>query len=167
MGTLRKLTDITAIVIHCADTPNGRADTVEDINRWHGERQPPFTRDMSIAPKHLPGLTHIGYHFVIEVDGKIRPGRPLQETGAHVSGFNANSVGICLIGRDKFSAEQWHALHELVANLITQIPTCTKVFGHRDLNPGKNCPGFSVADWIHNDYIPDFNHMLDAEVSHG
>lgn len=165
MGTRRKLTEIQCVVIHCADTPNGRKDTAADIDRWHGERN--FQRDLSIAPDHQPEFHHIGYHFVIETDGKIVAGRPLIETGAHVAGSNRNTIGICMVGRDQFAAEQWAALHELVANLIVQIPTCTQVVGHRDINPGKTCPGFNVQDWIDNQYIPDMQHVLSTpEADH-
>lgn len=153
MGKRRNLIDITGIVIHCADTPNGRKNTAADLDLWHRERG--FTRDLSIAPEHQPDFNAIGYHYVIETDGNIVPGRPLIETGSHVAGGNSHTVGICMIGRDKFSAEQWNSLHHLVVEICTQIPSCIHVVGHRDLNPGKTCPGFDVKNWIDNEYIPE------------
>lgn len=163
MGTRRKLSDIQCVVIHCADTPNGRNNSAADIDRWHGERG--FARDLSIAPDHQPQFQHIGYHFVIELNGSIVAGRPLTETGSHVAGSNRNTVGVCLIGRNQFTAEQWNSLHELITNLLFQIPSCAQIVGHRELNPGKDCPGFDVQQWIDNQYIPDFNHVL-PETDH-
>lgn len=164
MGVYRELSQIDSIVIHCADTPNGRADTIEDVDRWHGQRVPPFRRNMALAPKHQPQLTHVGYHFVIEVDGAIRLGRPLHESGAHVARHNRLSIGICLIGYDRFSHAQWDALRALV--LMLQHPgnglNIQQICGHRDLYSGKTCPGFDVAEWINNDFQPLLIHILEA-----
>jgi N-acetylmuramoyl-L-alanine amidase len=163
MGTRRELSQINTIVIHCADTPNGRANTIEDIDDWH--RQRGFTRDLSINPKHQPHLKHVGYHFVIEIDGAVRPGRPLHETGAHVEGHNHNSLGICLIGRDQYTHEQWESLRTLVQSLLHPRNdlgmNLTAICGHRDLNPGKTCPGFDVADWLLSGYRPKPDNVLE------
>ena len=51
MSAYRPLSAIDEIIIHCADVPNGRETTAADIDRWHGERQPPFHRD----PRALTG----------------------------------------------------------------------------------------------------------------
>lgn len=40
----------------------------------------------------------IGYHYVIRRDGSIEKGRPDDMVGAHTSGQNANSLGICYEG---------------------------------------------------------------------
>ena len=41
---VRRLDEIRTLVIHCADTPNGKAFTAADIDRWHAERD--FKRDL-------------------------------------------------------------------------------------------------------------------------
>lgn len=157
MGTRRNLSQITTLVIHCSDSPNGRANTIEDIDQWHKERG--FKRDLSIAPQWQPHLTAVGYHFVIELDGAVRPGRPLHESGAHVSGRNHDSIGICLIGRDQFTHEQWESLRTLVQSLShpsDQIGLNIRaICGHRDLFSGKTCPNFDVADWLLAGCTPD------------
>lgn len=156
MGKQRELDTIKRIVVHCSDTPNGRADTIEDIDRWHGERNPPFKRDMKISPHLQPHLKHVGYHFVIEVDGTIRPGRPLIETGAHVAGHNSDTIGICMVGRDAYSYNQWAALQRLIADLNEEFQKYFPVVGHRDLQPEKTCPGFDtliLVDGIPNDKV--------------
>lgn len=68
---------ITEIIIHCSATPEGKDYTVVDIDRWHKAK---------------------GYHFVIYRDGSIHVGRSKSETGAHCTGHNTISIGICYIG---------------------------------------------------------------------
>lgn len=159
MGKLREYDAIKRIVIHCSDTPNGRADTIEDIDRWHGERNPPFKRNMSINPSWQPQLKHIGYHYVIETDGAIRVGRPLCETGAHVAGHNDDTIGICMVGRDAYSFDQWVALQRLIADLNEEFQKYFPVIGHRDLQPEKPCPGFDTSilvDGIPNEKVLEY-----------
>ena len=40
------------------------------------------------------GWSDIGYHFYIEKDGTVFFGRPLERNGAHVRGFNSDTLGI-------------------------------------------------------------------------
>jgi len=136
---------IRHIIIHCSATPNGDARfTLEDIDRMHRER----------------GWRKVGYHYVIECDGLVRVGRQEEEIGAHVEGQNANSIGVCMIGTDAFSAAQWQSLKRLVAELQDRYPDAD-VKGHRDYSPDldgdgiieprewlKLCPGFAVKDWL-------------------
>ena len=136
---------ITGIVIHCSASANGDARVTRDvIDKWHREK----------------GWSEIGYHYVIEIDGFINSGRELERIGAHVAGSNAKTVGICMIGTDKFSVKQWNSLNAMVRELREKYPEAS-VMGHRDYSPDKDgdgvvepweflktCPGFSVADWI-------------------
>ncbi len=121
---------INKIVIHCSDSPNGREDTAEDIHRWHKEK----------------GWDGIGYHYVIERKGKLVNGRPEYWQGAHASGNNKNSLGICLIGTDKFTIEQWSILENLVRKLLIKYPS-SKIIGHNEVSD-KTCPGFDVQKWL-------------------
>lgn len=125
--------EIKRIVIHCADTPNGKHFDAKDIDRWHRER----------------GWSGIGYHNVICINGDIQRGRPYEYIGAHVRGHNIDSIGICLIGCDKFTPEQWASLHDLVEYLHFhyRIPK-EEVFGHCDLDSHKTCPNFDVKTWM-------------------
>ncbi|HBS41169.1 MAG TPA: N-acetylmuramoyl-L-alanine amidase [Oceanospirillales bacterium] len=168
MGKLRTASDIKRIVIHCAATPNGKKFTAEDIDRWHKERG--FKREATIpfAPNYpawqcCPPLAHIGYHYVIELDGRVVSGRPLLETGAHVQGHNADTIGICLVGTDQFTSEQWVALEALVYYLINRFGISeADVVGHRDLYDGKTCPGFDVAAWLERFSTPEQENILEA-----
>lgn len=121
-----------AIILHCSDTPNGRPHTAEEIHRWHQNRTPPFDG--------------IGYHYVIQVDGTVERGRPEYWTGAHVGGHNTDTIGICMIGRDEFSQEQWDAQAWLVRDIKSRHPEAA-VRGHRDYDSGKTCPGYDASEW--------------------
>jgi N-acetyl-anhydromuramyl-L-alanine amidase AmpD len=149
--------EIRHIVVHCSATPNGNANfTIADLDRMHRER----------------GWKKIGYHYVIEIDGLLSHGRPIEEIGAHVAGSNATSIGICMIGTDKFTARQWDALKALVEYLQRRFPTA-KVCGHRDFSPDLNgdgiiqkhewikiCPGFDVKSWLQNTMKPFPVHVV-------
>jgi N-acetylmuramoyl-L-alanine amidase len=134
---------IDTIIVHCAATPNGKEFHAADIDRWHKER----------------GFRKIGYHWVIDLDGTVHAGRQESEIGAHAEGHNADSIGICLIGTDKFTPAQWGALKSLVDEIKGCYPTAKSVIGHRDI-PGvhKECPGFSVAFWLIKG--PEREHIL-------
>ena len=79
--------DLNRVILHCSATPEGREVSVETIREWHTD-PPPRGR----------GWSDIGYHYVIHLNGEIEIGRPIEVQGAHVSGENEDSIGICYIG---------------------------------------------------------------------
>lgn len=125
---------INKIILHCSATKAGQHFTVEDITRWHKER----------------GFNTIGYHFVIYLDGTVHKGRDISEIGAHVTGQNSNSIGICYIGgldvngktKDTRTDAQKASLIKLVSELKTQFPNAT-IHGHYEF-ANKACPCFNV-----------------------
>ena len=93
------------------------------------------------------GWDGIGYHKVIDQKGCIFDGRPEYWVGAHVKGFNKTSLGVCLIGKSKFSKEQLEALKNLLTIWKKKYPA-SKILGHKDLgNTSKTCPNFDVISW--------------------
>lgn len=121
---------IEYLVVHCSDTPDDRDIGAEEIHRWHRER----------------GWDGIGYHDVIRRNGAIERGRPPYWQGAHVKGYNHRSVGVCLVGRDRFSEYQMSALRALIYEYLIQYPSI-KLVGHCDLDDSKTCPNFDVLGW--------------------
>jgi hypothetical protein len=137
---------VREIIVHCSATrPEwfaGRSlqDKIHEIDRWH----------------RMNGWQGIGYHWLIDRDGKIAAGRPETQIGAHVVGRNSGTIGVCLIGghgsseRDpfnrNFTADQDKALRQLIREISnrTQITT---VSGHNQY-AAKACPGFHVPSWI-------------------
>lgn len=132
------------IVIHCAATPPDMVVTAEMVDRWHKQN----------------GWAGIGYHYLIRRDGMIEPGRPIDDQGAHVSGHNQYSVGICLAGgidsrkrpENNFTPQQWASLKAILRQLRGIYPSA-RILGHKDLNPGKACPCFDVAAWLRQEGI--------------
>ena len=129
--------NITHIVVHCSDSPQGRGDTAATIHSWHKEN----------------GWDGIGYHHVILADGTVQKGRPDYWQGAHCKGYNHCSIGICLIGMGgDATEEQLKSLKNVVREYIPMYMDVDKapaVLGHCDLDPKNkpDCPGFDVAAW--------------------
>lgn len=156
---IRVLSDIESMVWHCADTPNGYGRyTIEDIDDWHRPRG--FRRDKLAVAMFNPDLFFVGYHFVIHVDGEVRTGRHITETGAHCPPVNRTSIGVCMIGEDAFTEAQWTAAAELIGQLETQLGTL-KQFGHRRFSPRRECPGFDVDGWRRRLYVPEEKHICE------
>lgn len=124
------------IIIHSSDTPDGRWHTAADIHRWHLEK----------------GWDGIGYHHVIRLDGCIEDGRPHYWIGCHAKGYNTGSIGICLIGRNQYTDEQYDSLYKLILELKSIYPNA-RVIGHYQVDPKKTCPNFDVPQWLKNNQI--------------
>lgn len=140
---------ITQAIIHCSDTPDGKRFDAADIRRWHTDPKPKGR-----------GWSDIGYHFMILPNGVIEAGRPMIRAGAHALGHNSDSIGICMVGRARFSPAAWASLRALIQTLTHTFPGLS-VIAHRDVNPHKNCPGFSVWVWLENEMCPERQHVLD------
>lgn len=136
-NSLKARSATTRIVLHCAATPEGRDYSVDAIHRAHLARK----------------FAGIGYNFVIYRDGSIHEGRPEWAAGAHTSGYNSTSIGICYIGgmdaankhaKDTRTDAQKVALHSLVHALMIKykIPL-NMVCGHYQF-AAKACPSFKM-----------------------
>lgn len=140
--------DLTEIVVHCTATPNEwrpndtTGEKVAEVRRWHVNDR---------------GWSDIGYHFLIDRDGTVVSGRPLEKQGAHVRGHNKGTVGVSLFGgqtssatdqfEDNYTPEQDAALRGLIGDLQAQYPTITTISGHNQY-AAKACPGFNVMTWF-------------------
>jgi hypothetical protein len=153
---LRSAGEIESIFIHCAATPNGRHFTILDVDDWHGARG--FRRHDAIRDIHRPHLEHVGYHAVINLDGSVALGRDPFECGAHVSGHNRTSMGVCVIGTDKFTVPQWNVLREVVRGWVDDF-RIKQIRGHNEVS-AKSCPGFRVCDWTTGGMRPLEDHIL-------
>lgn len=90
------------------------------------------------------GFDDIGYHFVIEKDGKVRNGRKVEIQGAHVKKDNVDSIGICVCGNfeiRKPNRLQIKALKLLICKLCKKFGEL-KILGHKDFILANTlCPG--------------------------
>jgi len=161
MSQYRNTSTITTLIIHCAATPNGRHFDVQDIDNWHFKRG--FQRGPAFVTPKLPILRAVGYHFVICLDGEVQEGRLLDETGAHARGHNRRSIGLCLIGTDKFTEQQWLSLKQQVQALKNRFPDL-KIIGHHEVNSHKTCPCFDVKAWLKADMRPLIEHLYNLNA---
>jgi len=134
--------DINEIIVHCTATPAGREVTVDELRHWH----------MDPKPKGR-GWSDIGYHYLVHMDGSVSPCRPIERVGAHVSGHNTGTIGVCYVGgvsandvkiaEDTRTPTQKDALIELLKGLVSKYQI-TKISGHHDY-ANKACPSFPAA----------------------
>ncbi|MEM6650983.1 MAG: N-acetylmuramoyl-L-alanine amidase [Pseudomonadota bacterium] len=142
---------VTYIVEHYTATPIEREYTYEQLEADHLKR----------------GFREGGYHIYITRD---RPGKPARviygrdlsqpgrfEMGAHSSGENDQSIGICYeggvtlaepnIGRNTMTPAQEKLMVAEIKKLMKRFPNAV-LKGHRDM-PGAatQCPGFDVGPW--------------------
>ncbi|MCW2317110.1 hypothetical protein M2322_002664 [Rhodoblastus acidophilus] len=104
------------------------------------------------------GLLDIGYHFVIERDGRVIMTRPVGRMGSHTPGCNHDSIGVCLAMDGDFYPEppQVISLARLVAELGPDLPIlgASEVCRYRDKRPSLFSMG-QLREDIHsimNDY---------------
>ena len=138
---------IKYIVLHCTGAPATQKVSVI-LDYW----------------KRVKGWKKVGYHYLVEANGKVHELAPIFETANGVAGYNANAIHICYIGgnnwKDTRTAEQKAALERLVRKCRLMFPKAT-ICGHRDFSPDKNgngkidpseymkfCPAFEVSEWL-------------------
>tara|TARA_B100001057_G_C22788638_1_gene926652 strand:- start:167 stop:565 length:399 start_codon:yes stop_codon:yes gene_type:complete len=128
---------ISLLVVHCSDTKNNENLSAIDIHKMHLEF----------------GWDGIGYHKIINRSGKIENGRPEYWIGAHVKGKNDISLGVCLIGKNKFTKNQFISLERVLKKWKSLYPSA-KIIGHRDIgDTRKSCPNFDVINWSKNKFL--------------
>jgi hypothetical protein len=138
---------ISEIIVHTTATrqewmaTRPVADKVAEIRRWHVDGN---------------GWADIGYHYLIDRNGAIAAGRPLDRVGAHVKGRNAQSIGIALVGghggseTDKFDDHYTQAQDAALRGLIGELKARfgdLAVTGHNQYS-AKACPCFYVPTWF-------------------
>ena len=128
--------NIKELIVHCSATPEGKDYSVDTIRQWH----------LQI------GFSDIGYHYVIYRDGSIHIGRDESIIGAHCTGHNSYSIGVCYIGgcasdgktpKDTRTTEQKQSLVKLLKELKTKYPQAS-IHSHKDFT-NKACPSFDAT----------------------
>ena len=127
---------ITEIIVHCTATPEDREVSMSELRQWHKQR----------------GFTDVGYHYVVHLHGDVENGRDVDIVGAHCTGHNAHSIGVCYVGgvakdgktpKDTRTLQQKDALLKLLTELKKTYPG-VKIYGHRDF-ARKACPSFDAT----------------------
>ena len=122
---------ICEIIVHSSSTPSSMDIGVKEIDKWHRDRN----------------FRMVGYHFVIRRNGLIEKGRDVGDTGAHVRGYNLNSIGICWVGGtkngkafDNRTTKQKKSMFKLIRALII-VFDIERILGHRNVG-NTECPSF-------------------------
>lgn len=141
--TRRSTTD--EVILHHAEASNA---TVWDINQWHLDN----------------GWVGIGYHYYIRKDGSIYRGRPEWAVGAHATGHNDRSIGICCEGAymtETMPAAQLASLKALLRDIMGRYGKMP-LKRHRDVN-ATSCPGDRFPWAEAQDYMKEDDQMLSYE----
>jgi hypothetical protein len=100
------------------------------------------------------GWGDIGYHFVLDGEGRIFEGRHADIMGAHAGGANKDNVGISLMGNynnDAVSEGQKTSLRRLITFLALRYRSDPAIDGfiqpHRHYN-NTSCPGKNVLAFL-------------------
>lgn len=131
--------------------------SADDVREWHTAEAPDGN-----------GWSDIGYHFVIDLDGRIETGRPLDRVGAHTKGHNKSSVGVAYVGGvdedgdpcNTMNRRQRAAIVALIRSLRIVLGAPFELKGHNDFTDAKACPSFIVCDEF--DDVVKWFEMYDA-----
>lgn len=129
-----------------------KTHTAKDVDNWHRERWPGFVSRSGY---------HVGYHYVIEWDGKVTKTREHDEEGAHAIGMNRSSIGVCFMGNFDLhlpspeQLEAWDGVYKNISKEFPNIPT----FPHRKY-ANKSCHGRLLPD----DYFARRNQITTLEL---
>lgn len=104
-------------------------DRIEQIRQIH-------TRDR--------GWSDIGYHYVIDRQGRVIEGRPIAYQGAHVSENNPHNLGVLVLGnfdQQRPTKKQVAALGSFLKLMMaTHKVPAVRVYTHKEIKPTQ-CPG--------------------------
>jgi hypothetical protein len=135
--------------------------TVHHSADYNGERAEQSANESvqavrSIQRFHMQGNRwgDIGYHFLIDPQGRVYEGRSLNWQGAHAGdpARNRRNIGICVLG-DYSSGKPPAAAVEALANLIDWLVgkhsiARNQIYGHLELKSGTACPGPALLGWV-------------------
>ena len=133
------------IVIHC--TAGSQSQTIESINAYWKSK----------------GWKQVGYHRIIQADGKVVQLAGDDEITNGVRGVNGRAYHICWIGGmtddNRTTAQKVALMHEI--NRAREMYPGAEIVGHRDLSPDldgdgevepdewiKLCPQFDVKKFV-------------------
>lgn len=153
--------NITEIIVHCSATKSTWDGGVDQVRNWHinPSKKPDGTYKYKgksypnkeslpdkVREKKGRGWSDVGYHYFVKKDGSVEVGRPIDRDGAHVSGRNKGTIGVCWSGGfggvDDRTDDQKDSM-------ITLIQTLRHDHGHVPVNghnkySSKSCPNYDA-----------------------
>ena len=100
----------------------------------------------SVRQTHIAefGWQEVGYHWIIDKQGKLHQGREEDLVGAHCQGKNSTSIGVCVLGdyqSEMPSEAAVRALVKLTKELCARYPDIKQASLHATYSSWKKCPG--------------------------
>ncbi len=113
------------------------ARRLESIRRYHRSRGSEWV--------------DIGYHYIIDPEGRVWEGRPLAIEGAHVKQTNDHNLGVMLMGnfsQQRPTASQIATLNGFVRDQMLRYRVSTnRLFTHQELKSSE-CPGTNLQSYM-------------------
>lgn len=131
--------------------------TAQDVDVWHKARWPGFTSKLFKNDKGK--YYHVGYHFIIEKNGKLVQCRGVDEEGAHVIGQNLSSIGVSFAGNfdvtmpTKAQENTFRILYKKLHEMFPAINSYN-IYPHRSYAT-KTCHGLNLTDDYFSKLISD------------
>ncbi len=136
------------IIVHHTDVAVTAAEKALDAaHGWEASK----AHALRVYRLHVDGngWADIGYHYLIDWQGRVLQGRPFERMGAHSESHNAGSIGVALMGdleHGEPTPAQLKALHDLTAWLSAEYRISPLfIQGHHEFN-ATACPGRSLED---------------------
>lgn len=122
-------------------TPRNPSDITDLI--IHHEAGSLSETPLSIDAQHRgEGWAMIGYNFIIDTEGRVYDGRPLDVVPSAAYGRNRQSINVSLVGNFQQddpgytgppTAQQLQAIVDLGVYLHKRFPSIERTIGHRDV----------------------------------
>jgi hypothetical protein len=93
----------------------------------------------------------IGYHYIVDPQGRVWEGRPVRYQGAHVRDNNEHNLGIMVLGNFDEQSPTGDALSTLDAFIADRMRayriSVNRVYTHQEINPTA-CPGSNLQSYM-------------------
>lgn len=142
---LKAMTRIRRVTVHHEGCPRANwnsstASVAQDLRR------------IQVAHRKRMRAGDIGYHYIVDRQGRIWEGRSLRYQGAHVRNNNEGNIGIMCLGNfdiQKPSLKQLTSLERLVQTVCGHYRlNPLTIYGHSDL-VATRCPGRYLKGQVH------------------
>lgn len=142
--------DVTEIIVHWSETFTNANLTAGELDT-------------------LTGAGASAYHLIIQRNGSVERGVPLNSAGSHcpTNGHDAFSIGVCLVGGinvptdtraiemelspRSITQSQYNSLYQIFRTFFDQYPG-GQALGHMDVDTSQDDPGFDVRDYVYNNF---------------
>lgn len=148
MSLINPMNGVNRITVHHDGMPpvnlRGKGDVasrLEQIRRAHVGNHDDGGRNWA----------DIGYHYIIDPQGRVWEGRSVRFQGAHVKNNNEHNLGIMCLGNFDEQKPTPEALATLDAFLADRMRACRvsldRVMTHQEINPTA-CPGKNLQAYM-------------------